>query len=297
MAVLHYLDVHPGAFVAVVAVLGLVVGSFLNVVIHRLPRMLEREWRSECAEILGVGAPAAGDAETEPPERYDLVAPRSRCPHCGHAITALENVPVLSWMALRGRCSECGERISARYPAVETLSAVLAAVTAWHFGWSVQALGAVLVTWALIALAFIDLDTTYLPDGITLPFLWLGLLFNVPGTFVPLSEAVVGAAAGYGTLWLVYHAFRLATGKRGMGHGDFKLLAMLGAWMGWQLLPVVILLSSAVGAVVGVTLMLARGHDRNVPIPFGPYLAVAGWIALLWGDAITRAWLATPGVG
>ena len=275
---------NPLIFIPCAALLGLCVGSFLNVVIHRLPKMMERQWRAECAELAG-GQPAP------PAERYNLVVPRSACPSCGHRITALENIPLLSWLALRGKCSACGTRISARYPAVEALTAALSAYVAWHFGFGLAAAGALLFTWAMIALTFIDLDTCYLPDSITLPLLWLGLLLNLNGTFAPLSAAVIGAAAGYLSLWAVYWAFKWATGKEGMGYGDFKLLAAIGAWLGWQMLPLTILLSSLVGAVIGISLIVFAGRGRSVPIPFGPYLAIAGMIALLHGPALTRAYL------
>ena len=276
---------NPLIFIPCAALLGLCVGSFLNVVIHRLPKMMERQWRAECAELAG------GDQVSLPAERYNLVVPRSACPSCGHRITALENIPLLSWLALRGKCSACGTRISARYPAVEALTAALSAYVAWHFGFGLAAAGALLFTWAMIALTFIDLDTCYLPDSITLPLLWLGLLLNLNGTFAPLSAAVIGAAAGYLSLWAVYWAFKWATGKEGMGYGDFKLLAAIGAWLGWQMLPLTILLSSLVGAVIGISLIVFAGRGRSVPIPFGPYLAIAGMIALLHGPALTRAYL------
>lgn len=265
------------------ALLGLCVGSFLNVVIHRLPKMMERQWRAECAELAGQEAPAA--------ERYNLVVPRSACPSCSRPITALENIPLLSWLVLRGKCAGCGMRISLRYPAVEAATALLSAYVAWHFGFGIAAAGALLFTWAMIALTGIDLDTYYLPDSITLPLLWLGLLFNVNGTFTPLPSAVIGAAAGYLSLWAVYWIFKWATGKEGMGYGDFKLLAAIGAWLGWQMLPLTILLSSLVGAVIGISLIVFAGRGRSVPIPFGPYLAIAGMIALLHGPALTRSYL------
>jgi len=274
---------YPAFLVTVAVLAGLIVGSFLNVVIHRLPKMLERQWRSECAELAGTPPPAA--------ERYDLVRPRSSCPHCGHLISALENIPVVSYLALRGKCSACKAPISLRYPVVEALSAALAGYIAWRYGFTAAALGALLFAWAMIALTFIDLDTFFLPDSITLPLLWVGLLLNLGGTFAPLASAVIGAIAGYLALWSVYWAFKLATGKEGMGFGDFKLLAAIGAWLGWQKLPMVILLSSVVGAVVGIALIVFARHGRDKPIPFGPYLAAAGLIAMLWGDAIARRWL------
>lgn len=262
----------PTAAVALAALAGLLIGSFLNVVIHRLPKMMEARWRDDCASMDGGTPPAR--------ERFDLVTPRSRCPRCGHAITALENVPVLSWLALRGRCRGCGTRIPARYPLVELLSAALAAASVWQFGPTAAGVAGAALGFFLVALAFIDLDTQFLPDDLTLPLLWLGLLINLRGTFAPLEDAVIGAVAGYLVLWLVYHAFRLLTGREGMGHGDFKLLAALGAWFGWMALPAVILASSLVGALVGIGLIVFRGHGREVPIPFGPYLAGAGLLVL-----------------
>lgn len=285
MSLVHYLQAHPVAFLLLVAVLGLMVGSFLNVVIARLPVIMEREWRTQCAELEGT-APAE-----DAPERFNLMVPRSRCPQCGHGITALENIPVLSYLVLRGRCSACGAGISPRYPIIELLGAVLAVCVAWRFGFGVQAAAAVVLTWALISLSFIDIDHQLLPDSITLPLLWLGIGLNLFGVFTTLASSVIGAMAGYLVLWSIYHLFKLLTGKEGIGYGDFKLLAMLGAWMGWQALPVIVLLSSVVGAVVGIAMMALRGHDRNVPIPFGPYIATAGWIALLWGEELVRFYL------
>lgn len=282
-----WLDSNPVLLAAAAAALGLAVGSFLNVVIHRLPVMLERSWRRQCQELLDDATPEdEGGA-------LNLVYPGSRCPQCGQPIRPLQNIPLLSFIVLRGRCAACGARISWRYPIVELLSAVLSVVVVWHFGVSLAALAALAFTWALIALAVIDIDRQILPDSITLPLLWAGLLLNLYPypLFAPLSSAVIGAAAGYLSLWLVFHAFRLATGKEGMGYGDFKLFAALGAWLGWQHLPLVILLASFVGAVVGVAGIIAFGRDRRLPIPFGPFLCAAGWIALLWGDGITRFYL------
>ena len=277
----------PWLYFSLVFLFSLMIGSFLNVVIHRLPIMLEREWQ---AEYLGYFNP-----ETQPQqeERYNLMVPRSACPHCGHAITAMENIPLLSWLWLKGRCRECQAPISARYPLVELLTALLSLVVAATFapGWGL--LAALLLTWVLVALTFIDLDKMLLPDQLTLPLLWGGLLFNLAGGFAPLADAVIGAMAGYLVLWSLYWAFKLLTGKEGMGYGDFKLLAALGAWLGWQALPIVLLLSSLVGAIIGISLILLRNHHQNKPIPFGPYLAIAGWIALLWGDTITRWYLTT----
>ncbi len=274
----------PAAFVAAAVILGLLVGSFLNVVIHRLPKMMERDWQAQCAELRGETVPEESNAE-------NLWRPRSRCPHCGHQITALENIPVLSYLWLRGRCSGCKAGISLRYPAVELLTAVLSGIAAWKFGPGVPALGAIGLIWALIALAFIDADTQLLPDDITLPLLWLGLLLNLFGTYTSLHDAVIGAMAGYLALWSVYWLFKLVTGKEGMGYGDFKLLAALGAWMGWQMLPVIILLSSVVGAVLGIALMVLARHGRGQPMPFGPYLAGAGVLALFVGHEINTTYL------
>jgi leader peptidase (prepilin peptidase)/N-methyltransferase len=277
------LAAHSVLVVSLGTVLGLLVGSFLNVVIHRLPLMLEREWRRQCAEL-------HGEAPVEQ-ERFNLLVPRSRCPACGNPIGALHNIPLVSWLALRGRASCCGARVSARYPVVEALSGLVSGYVAWRFGLSLAGVGALVFCWALIAAAFIDLDTQLLPDDITLPLLWLGLLLNTTGLYTDLGSAVIGAAAGYLALWSVFWLFKLATGKEGMGHGDFKLLAAIGAWLGWQQLPAVILLSSAVGAVVGLSLIIVLGRDRNLPIPFGPYLAGGGLIALFWGRHLTQAYL------
>ena len=267
--IFRYLSETPWAFVLLAGILGLLVGSFLNVVIHRLPIMMERAWRTQC----------------------------SRCPHCGHAISALENIPIISYLWLRGRCAGCGKPISARYPLVELSTALLSGITAWHFGFGWAAGAALLLTWALIALTLIDYDHQLLPDDITLPFLWIGLLLSLYGVFTTNStSSIVGAVAGYLSLWSVYILFKWVTGKEGMGYGDFKLLAMLGAWMGWQALPVVIILSSVVGAAVGITLIIFRGRDKNIPIPFGPYLATAGWLALLWGHDITHRYFALLGI-
>jgi len=275
---------YPAFLVTVAVLAGLIVGSFLNVIIHRLPKMLERQWRSECAELAGTPSP--------PAERYDLVKPRSACPKCGHMIPAIENIPLASYLFLGGKCSQCRAPISLRYPVVEALSGALAGYIAWRYGLSTAMLGALLFTWAMIALAFIDLDTFYLPDSITLPLLWAGLLFNAGGTFTDLHSAVIGAAAGYVALWAVFWAFKLATGKEGMGYGDFKLLAAIGAWLGWKMLPLTILASSMVGATVGIALIVFAKHARERPIPFGPYLAAAGLIAMFWGARINQQYLA-----
>jgi len=270
----------PSVFLYVAIFLGLAVGSFLNVVIHRLPKMMEQQWRAE-----GDGkAPATAD-------RYNLVAPRSRCPSCAQPITALQNIPVVSYLVLGGKCAGCKARISLRYPFVEILSATLAGYAAWRFGATLAGTSALVFVWAMIALTFIDLDTFLLPDDITLPLLWAGLLFSLGNAHIDLQSAVIGAAAGYLALWSVFWLFKLVTGKEGMGYGDFKLLAAIGAWLGWQVLPLVILLSSLVGAFIGIGLMIFARHGRDTPIPFGPYLAVAGVIALFHGPAINRQYL------
>ena len=275
------------AAAVVAGILGLLIGSFLNVVIHRVPVMMQREVDSVCA---------CERDEPEPhPERYNLVVPRSACPHCGHQITALENIPVISWLLLRGKCSSCKAPISARYPAIEVLSALLSAGLVWHFGFGWTGMATLVFGWLLIAMTFIDLDTQLLPDDLTLPLLWLGLLVNVKGLFVPLQDAVLGAAAGYMALWTVYWVFKLVRGKEGMGYGDFKLLAALGAWMCWQMLPAIILLSSIVGAVVGISMMIAARMGFDHKIPFGPYLAGAGLAALLCGQQISAFLYGAPG--
>jgi leader peptidase (prepilin peptidase)/N-methyltransferase len=346
----------PWLLALVVFTLGLLVGSFLNVVIHRLPVMMEREWQAQAEEILaGQASPAAPVHEPETTlyteqtyevlseateashavkadealeaseapqtpeadevpassanqaastERYNLVVPRSRCPKCNAEITALQNIPVVSWLYLRGKCANCSAPISARYPIVELLTAVLSAAVALKFGWYWQMLFALLFTWSLVALTVIDIDHTLLPDAITLPLLWLGLLLSlfwhaglVPPAPTDPRSAILGAICGYLALWSVYWVFKLVTGKEGMGYGDFKLLGALGAWMGWQMLPLILLLSAITGAVVGIALIVVRGRDRNVPIPFGPYLAAAGWIALMWGPQISGGYMAFAGLG
>jgi len=279
---LAFLQSSPAFVVTVASLFGLAIGSFLNVVIYRLPRILERQWRAECAELAG-GAPPSGETDT-----FNLITPRSRCPSCGHGITALENIPLASYAALRGRCSSCGARISPRYPLVEALTGVLTGYAVWRFGLSAAALGALLFTWAMIALAFIDLDTFYLPDSVTLLLLWAGLMFNLFRVFTDLESAVIGAAAGYLALWSVFWAYKLATGKEGMGYGDFKLLAAVGAWLGWKMLPLVVLLASCAGAMIGIALIVLARRGRDMPIPFGPYLAIGGLVALFHGETIAR---------
>ncbi|AMP16924.1 prepilin peptidase [Collimonas pratensis] len=267
---------------AIAAIFGLLIGSFLNVVIHRLPIMMQRESDNYVAHESGQPLPHT--------DRYNLVVPRSACPQCKHQIGALENVPVLSYLALRGKCASCKTPISARYPIVEAFTGALSALLIWHFGSGWAGLATLVFAYLLIAMTFIDADTQLLPDDLTLPLLWLGLLLNISGLFAPLSEAVIGAAAGYLSLWLIYWAFKLLTGKEGMGYGDFKLLAALGAWLGWKMLPIIILFSSLVGAVVGLVLIIVARRGRDIPIPFGPYLAAAGLLALLYGRTIMETY-------
>ncbi len=290
-------------FVGSVFVLGLVIGSFLNVVIYRLPIMLEREWRAQAIELLPSADSAATTITSAPSERFSLSTPRSACPACKAPIKAWQNIPVVSWLLLRGRCAACRARISARYPLVELATGLLSAAVAWHFGVTAATACGLGVTWALIALTGIDVDHQLLPDDITLPLLWAGLLAAVvlgpaAGAPLPVSarDAIIGAAAGYSSLWLVYHAFRLVTGKEGMGYGDFKLFAALGAWLGWRLLPLVILLSAATGAVLGISMIVLRGRDRAAPMPFGPYLAAAGWLAMLYGNELVNGYLRVSGL-
>ena len=278
---------HIGLFLTTAAVVGLVVGSFLNVVTLRLPRMMERTWRRDYQQML------ESDLAAQIPsnDSLNLISPPSTCPQCGHRIRPWENIPVISYLLLRGRCAKCRKTISIRYPIVELLSAMLSIPVAYVFGASLTTLAVLIFTWSLVALAVIDIDHQLLPDDITLPLLWLGLLANSQALIVPLEQALLGAIGGYLSLWSVFWGFKLLTGKEGMGYGDFKLLAALGAWLGWKALPLVIILSYFVGAAVGIGLILLRGRDRNIPIPFGPYLATAGWIAMLCGDRILAAYL------
>jgi leader peptidase (prepilin peptidase)/N-methyltransferase len=289
MTLASYFEQFPAFFITTIALLGALVGSFLNVVIHRLPIMMERQWRQQCAELGEQQQPVAT-------ETYNLAHPGSSCPHCDHKIRPWENIPVISYLMLRGKCSGCGAHISLRYPIIEAITAALSGFAAWQFGFGWETAAALLLTWSLIPLTVIDLDHQLLPDSITLPFLWVGLALNLSGLFTDINSAIIGAIAGYLSLWSVYWGFKLLTGKEGMGYGDFKLLALLGAWMGWQMLPLIILLSSLVGAVIGIGLILFRGRDHNIPIPFGPYLAIAGWIAFYWGEAITSTYLRMSGI-
>ncbi|MEI7430509.1 MAG: A24 family peptidase [Betaproteobacteria bacterium] len=271
------------AFAVACGFFGLLFGSFLNVVIYRLPKIMENDWHCQCAELRGEDIPALTP--------LSLALPRSRCPSCGHSITALENIPVISWLFLRGKCSSCRAPISFRYPLIEALTGLLSALAAAHFGFGWATAGAILLICSLIALTFIDFDTQLLPDSITLPLLWAGVLFNLFGIYTDIQSSIIGAMVGYLSLWSVYWGFKLCTGKEGMGFGDFKLLAALGAWLGWQILPLIILLSSLVGAVVGIALILLAKHGRDVPIPFGPYLAAAGLLAVFWGKELTQLYL------
>jgi leader peptidase (prepilin peptidase) / N-methyltransferase len=291
MSWMELLVQEPVLLYTATALFGLTIGSFLNVVIHRLPLMMTEAWQRECAGVRGEEPPA------EPNQHLSLASPASRCPHCGHAITPLENIPLLSYLFLRGRCSACGQGIGMRYPLVEAMTALLSLAVVWRFGLGWESAAALILTWGLVALAWIDLDTQLLPDAITQPLLWLGLLLSLAGLFTDTHSAILGAAAGYLSLWLVYQLFRLATGKEGMGYGDFKLVALFGAWLGWQFLPQILLMSAVVGALAGATLILIGRHGREVPIPFGPYLTAAGWIALMWGDVINRAYIHWSGLG
>jgi leader peptidase (prepilin peptidase)/N-methyltransferase len=297
MQLLDALAASPAFFMASAFVLGLIVGSFLNVVIHRLPLMLEREWREQCAELAAEGQPSELNAAVPMP-RFNLIAPRSTCPACKSPITALQNIPILSYVLLRGRCASCGVSISARYPLVEALTAILSALVAWRFGFGWPALGALALTWFLIALTFIDIDRLLLPDNLTLPLMWLGITASLCATAaspdsvpVDLRSSLIGAIAGYVSLWSIFHLFRLATGKEGMGYGDFKLLAALGAWLGWQMLLPIVLMAAAVGAVIGIVVLTLKRQARTTPIPFGPFLAMSGWLMLMFGHELVARYL------
>lgn len=289
---------YPWLFALTAGILGLCIGSFLNVVIYRLPIMMQTEWRQQCAELFGSGE---NEACAEP-ERFDLIAPRSACPECKTPIKPWHNLPLLGYLWLRGRCAACGTKISARYPAIEVLTGILSGLIAWRFGVTLECAGALVLTWSLVALTFIDFDTQLLPDIITLPLLWLGLALSLTQgsagapLFVSPQTAIIGALAGYLSLWSVYWGFKLLTGKEGMGHGDFKLLAALGAWLGWQMLLLIVILSAVVGLVAAIGMMVLRGHDRQIPIPFGPYLATAGFVALVWGPELMAAYLSASGM-
>lgn len=297
MNIADIFSLNPALFAGVAGLFGLLIGSFLNVVIYRVPIMLEREWTDAAWQLLWGGMPKApGGARP----KFDLVVPRSACPSCGTQITALQNIPILSWLALRGACAACGAGIPARYPAIEALTGILTAVVAWRFGFTLDCAGALVLTWALIALAVIDLDTQLLPDGITLPLLWLGLVFSLLNPLSPAfadpQSAVIGAVAGYLFLWSIYQGFKLVTGKEGMGYGDFKLLAALGAWLGWQMLFPIVIVSAGVGLVAAAAMVIFLRHDRRIPIPFGPYLAIAGFVTMMWGDRLLDAYLGLSGL-
>ena len=290
MDLLHVLQYSPTLFLTVIGIIGLLVGSFLNVVIYRLPVMMEKQWRKECHEYLEPGS------YRDDNENFNLVLPRSRCPSCNTPIRSYQNIPIFSYLFLRGKCANCKTKIPVRYPLIELLSGLTSAMIAWHFGFNVETFFALILTWSLIALAFIDIDHQLLPDSITLPLLWLGLFLSLFSMYTDSHSSIIGAVAGYLSLWLVFQLFRLLTGKEGMGYGDFKLLALFGAWLGWQYLPIIILLSSVVGAVIGLSMIVLIKHDRNMPIPFGPYLAAAGWLTLLYGDRINHLYLNTVGL-
>jgi leader peptidase (prepilin peptidase)/N-methyltransferase len=309
---IYVLQGSPAAFTAVVFLFSLLVGSFLNVVIHRVPIMLERDWKSQAEQILAErttghansleSEPTASSLQPPASDKYNLVVPRSACPNCGAQNTAQKNIPEISYLFLRGKCANCSVRISIRYPIVEFITALLSAAVAWKFGFTWYTFAALVLTWMLIALTVIDFDTQLLPDNITLPLVWLGLLVSLGTSIAELKlpvdahSSIIGAVAGYLSLWSVFHLFKWITGKEGMGYGDFKLFAALGAWLGWQMLPLIILLSAFTGAVVGISLIVFRGRDKNIPIPFGPYLAAAGWIALMWGTTLTEAYFRVSGI-
>lgn len=292
MGLINLLQIHSTFGFVFIFIFGLLVGSFLNVVIYRLPKIMEQDWNEQCKEFISNNGDIASlPLTSEPKEPFNLMTPGSRCPHCGHRIKPWENIPIISYLMLGGKCSECKTKISARYPMIELVTGLLSIAVIYYTGINWNGLAALVFTWSLIALTMIDFDTYLLPDDITLPLLWIGLIVNSFNSFTDLPSALWGAVAGYLSLWSVYKLFKLLTGKEGMGYGDFKLLAALGAWMGWQMLPQIILLSSLVGAVIGISLIIIRGRDKNIPIPFGPYLAIAGWIAFVWGDTINHAYL------
>jgi leader peptidase (prepilin peptidase)/N-methyltransferase len=289
-------------FAIVTAIFGLMVASFLNVVIYRLPIMLQRDWRQQCQDLLAADDPAATPAESPPAEVFNLINPGSACPNCKAPVKIYQNIPIISYLILGGRCGACAAKISARYPIIEAIGGTLSGFVAWHFGYSLECAGALILLWSLIALAVIDLDTQLLPDIITLPLLWIGLCFSLAGhadgsnVFADPRSAIIGAVAGYLSLWSIYWGFKLTTGKEGMGYGDFKLLAALGAWMGWQVLLLILILSALTGLVAAIGMIIFRGHDRQIPIPFGPYLAIAGFIALIWGPDLLTAYLGASGL-
>lgn len=285
MSVIQLFQTEPVFFVITMALLGMCVGSFLNVVIYRLPKMMQQDWQEQCCELLDI------KNENGEEQQVNLIFPGSSCPACQHKITALENIPVISYLFLKGRCKSCNVKISPQYPLIEILTGLTTAYITWHFGFSPQTLFAVLLTWALICLSVIDLEHSLLPDDITLPFMWLGLACNIFGVFTDITSSLIGAMLGYSILWLIFMGFKVITGKEGMGYGDFKLLALLGAWLGWQSLPLIILLSSIAASLIGIIMILFRGRDKSVAFPYGPYLAIAGWITLLWGEELIGTYL------
>jgi leader peptidase (prepilin peptidase)/N-methyltransferase len=289
-ALFSILQSSPLLLTSIIFVIGLMIGSFLNVVIYRLPVMMQRGWKKECLEYLELEQP---EDDNEP---FNLTLPLSRCPGCNTAIKPYQNIPVISYLFLKGKCAKCKIHISLRYPLIESFTGIVSAVVAWHFGYSVEMLFALILTWSLVALSFIDIDYQLLPDSINFPLLWLGLFLSLFSIYTDPSSSIIGALAGYLSLWTVYQGFKIVTGKEGMGYGDFKLLAVFGAWLGWQYLPLIILLSSLVGAIIGISMVVFVKKDKNIPIPFGPYLAVAGWIALLWGDKINSLYLNVTGL-
>ena len=286
MSVIYFLQTHPALFIFSMTMLGMCIGSFLNVVIYRLPKMMQQDWHEQCCELLDIK-----NEDVTEQQKVNLVFPGSSCPSCQHKITALENIPVISYLFLKGRCRSCNTRISLQYPIIEMFTGLATAYVAWHFGFSLQTLFAVFLTWALISLSMIDLEHSLLPDDITLPFMWLGLACNVFGVFTDIYSSLIGAMLGYAILWIIFMSFKLATGKEGMGYGDFKLLALLGAWLGWQSIPLIILLSSITASIIGLAMIIFKGRDKAAAFPFGPYLAIAGWITLIWGKELTALYL------
>ena len=286
MSVIHFLQTQPVFFTFTMTILGMCIGSFLNVVIYRLPKMMQQDWHEQCCELLDMK-----DEDVSEQQQVNLIFPGSSCPSCQHKITALENIPVISYLFLKGRCSSCNVKISLQYPIIEMFTGLATAYVAWHFGFSLQTLFAVFFTWALICLSVIDLEHSLLPDDITLPFMWLGLACNTFGVFTDINSSLIGAMLGYAILWIVFISFKTVTGKEGMGYGDFKLLALLGAWLGWQSLPLIILLSSITASVIGLAMIIFKGRDKAAAFPFGPYLAIAGWITLIWGKELTGLYL------
>ena len=286
MLLIQFLQTQPIFFVFTMTLLGMCIGSFLNVVIYRLPKMMEQDWHEQCCDLLEI----KNENVTEQ-QRVNLIFPGSSCPACEHKITALENIPVISYLFLRGRCSSCKIKISLQYPIIEMFTGIATAYIAWHFGFTLQTLFAVLLTWALICLSIIDLEHSLLPDNITLPFLWLGLACNIFGIFTDIYSSLIGAMLGYSVLWIIFMSFKIVTGKEGMGYGDFKLLSLLGAWFGWQYLPLVILLSSIAASLIGIAMIIFRGREKSAAFPFGPYLAITGWVTLIWGEELVGIYL------